>query len=102
MLLTVFVVVGAVGIELRGIGCGGPGNLGQSGHAGLRTRRVIEQHTVADLHLVAHEVARLVVAHTGPGQGLLGRLCQVVDRGLVGLALHQPMTGHGAGREHRK
>jgi hypothetical protein len=37
-----------------------------------RRARVVEQHAVADLHLVAHEVAGLVVAHPGPGHGGLG------------------------------
>src|SRR5204863_10079407 len=51
----------------------------------------VEEHAVTDAHLVAHEIARRVVAHTAPG-GLLARRSEyVVDRALVGLALHQPV-----------
>src|SRR5258706_11837226 len=52
---------------------------------------MIEQHAVADAHLLEHEIARLVVAHTAPG-GLLPRRSEhVVDGALVGLRFHQPV-----------
>src|SRR5690606_34196415 len=53
----------------------------------------IEQHAVANPHL-AHEIARLVVAHAGPRLGADAR--EVIDRERVGLGLHQPVfhAGH--------
>src|SRR5690606_13573374 len=54
---------------------------------------VVEQHPVTHLHL-AHEVARLVVAHPGPGFG--DHAGQVVDREVGGLGLHQPVALAGA------
>ena len=90
------VEVGALRIELRFVGIGRPRDFGQTGDAGLRAARVIEEHAVADAHLVAHEVARLVVAHADPGHGLARRRVEVVDRALGRLALHQPvLTRHG-------
>src|SRR5262249_55286462 len=59
--------------------------------------RMVEEHAVAHLHAVAHEVARLVVAHAEPRGGLFRSAGEVVDRELVRLALHQPV-GH-RGRE---
>ena len=51
---------------------------------------VVEQHAVADLHLVAHEVARLVVAHAVPRLG--ADALEVVDGERVGFGLHQPVA----------
>ena len=53
---------------------------------------MIEQHLVADLHLVAHEIARLIVAHAEPGAAAPRRTRQVVDAELVGLGFHQPVA----------
>jgi hypothetical protein len=53
---------------------------------------MVEEREVAYLHLIAHEVARLIVAHAEPGGRLLLRRGEVVDRELVGLRLHQPVT----------
>src|SRR5690606_27635223 len=50
---------------------------------------VVEQHPVADLHL-AHEVARLVVAHPGPRLG--ADPLQVVDRKIPRFGFHQPIA----------
>src|SRR5690606_3919130 len=44
----------------------------------------------ADAHAVAHEVARLVVAHAVPGLGADAR--EVVDGECVGLRLHHPVA----------
>src|SRR6185436_6244392 len=57
----------------------------------LRTARVVEEHPVADLHVLEHKVARLIVADAAPGRGAAGRREHVVDRALVGLAFHQPV-----------
>src|SRR2546430_13525551 len=46
------------------------GDFGQAGDARLLAARVIEQHAVADAHLVAHEIARLVIADAGPRSGV--------------------------------
>src|SRR3546814_8268352 len=46
--------------------------------------------TVADPHVVAHGVARLVVAHAGPGLG--ADALQVVDREIRWFGLHQPVA----------
>ena len=57
---------------------------------------MIEKHLVADPHAIAHEVARLVVAHPVPG--LLAFAFEIVDGESVRLGLHQPVadsfTGH--------
>src|SRR6185436_2148762 len=52
---------------------------------------MVEEHAVADAHILQHEVARLVVAHAAPRRGAAARREHVVDRALVGLALHQPV-----------
>ena len=68
----------------------GGGDLGDAVRCrGRRVAGVVEQHAVAGLHL-AHEVARLVVAHAGPRFG--ADTLQVVDREIVGLGLHQPIA----------
>src|SRR4051794_31110870 len=59
---------------------------------------MIDEHSIAKLHFVAHEVAGLIVPHTAPASGLLGSLGQVVNREAIGLGLHQPAflrCGHG-------
>src|SRR3546814_3527747 len=64
------------------------------------------QDTVADPHVVAHGVARLVVAHAGPGLG--ADALQVVDREIRWFGLHQPVAfawthsaSEGAGKIRR-
>src|SRR4051812_33433715 len=54
--------------------------------------RGIEQDAVADLHLVAHEIARLVVAHAFPAGPAVA--FEIVDGVGTGLALHQPVALH--------
>jgi len=53
---------------------------------------VIEQHAVAGLHLVAHEVARLIVAHAVPGHALIGQGGEVVDAAISWFGFHQPVA----------
>src|SRR3546814_15716134 len=53
-------------------------------------RSVVEQDTFADPHVVAHGVARLVVAHAGPGLG--ADALQVVEREIRWFGLHQPVA----------
>ncbi len=61
-------------------------------NAWLGAARVVEEGEIADLHLVAHEVPRLVIAHAEPSDRLLRHRREVVDRNLVGLRLHQPVA----------
>src|SRR6185312_11922893 len=59
---------------------------------------VVEQHPVPFLHVVAHEVARLIVAHAAPVGRLARRIQQVVVREAGWLTLEQPVaTGFGLG-----
>ena len=51
---------------------------------------MIEEHGVAHLHLVADEVAGLIVANAEPRNGMVRRGKGVVDGALGGLGLHQP------------
>jgi hypothetical protein len=94
------IVVRAGGIELGGVDHAGARDPGQAGDAGRGRVRVVEQHPVADPHLIAHEVAGLVVADAGPGLDLDPD--QIVDPEGVGFALHEPVvhapTIAGAGR----
>ena len=54
-----------------------------------------EQHPVPHPHGIAHEVARLVVAHPGPRHRGLGRGPRVVHRDLAGFGFHEPVVFHG-------
>src|SRR5690606_27774320 len=73
-------------------GVGLAGHACQAHHARHGRARVVVEHGVADPHLVAHEVARLVVAHAVPhGAALALELFVGVA---VGLALDQPATCH--------
>src|SRR5690606_540822 len=64
-------------VELGLVGVGRRHDLADAVDAGDLAIGVVEQHAVADLHL-AHEIARLVVAHPGPG--FRADPLQVVDR----------------------
>ena len=87
-------MVGARRIELRRIRIAGARYFRNAGNAGFRTAGVIEQDAITDAHVVAHEIARLVVTHAGPGQRALRRSERMIDARLVGLGFHQPVT-HG-------
>jgi hypothetical protein len=89
------VEIGTFRVELGAVGIGGRGDFGQPGDARLGAGGMVEQHAVADLHLVAHEVARLVVAHAPPVDGLFRHRQHVVDADHGGLGFHQPVTRHG-------
>src|SRR5688500_3452868 len=91
------VEIGALGVELRRIGVGPARDLREARDARLRAARVVEEDAVAHPHVVAHEIARRVVAHAEPRGGLLRGRDEVVDRELVGLGLHEPVVGaHGS------
>src|SRR6266496_2455020 len=89
------VEVRALAIELRRVGIGRRRYLADTRDAGLGAARVIEKRPVADLHMVAHEIARLIVAHAEPRRRTVLGPREVVDRELVGLVFHQPVA-HGA------
>src|SRR3546814_3340839 len=72
-----------VGIRVRG-------HLGDADDAGHGTVGMVEKHLVAGSHAVAHEVARLVIAHAVPGFLLLA--LQLVDRERVRFGLHKPVV----------
>ncbi len=84
----------ALRVELRRVRIGEFGHLRQPGDARLGAVRMIEKHLVADLHLVAHEIARLVIAHAIPGDALPRHGQHIVDAAIGGFGLHQPVT-HG-------
>ena len=86
------VVVGALAIELRHVRVCRSCDRNDAGDARLRAARVVEERAVAHLHLVAHEVARLIVANAEPRRRLFRRLDEVVDRELVRLGFHQPVA----------
>src|SRR5688572_25564263 len=72
---------------------GGARDRREAGDAGGIGVRRVEQHAVALLHLVAHEVPRLVVANAFPARTSVA--LEVVDRVGAGLAFHQPVaSGH--------
>ena len=66
-------------VESRGIGMGGPHDFGDSRDARRIGARVIEQHAVADLDLVAQKVPRLVVPHAVPARRPIGLGHQVAN-----------------------
>src|SRR5690606_6742293 len=88
------VVIVGLRIELGLVRIGLAGHLGDPDDARHLGVGVVEQHPVADLHPVAHEVACLVVAHAVPGLG--ADPLEVVDGERVRFGLHQPVAGAGA------
>src|SRR5690606_32517338 len=68
----------------------GLADFGHARYAGGVRIRLIEQHAVADLHVVAQGVAGLVVAHAFPA-GLKVAL-ELVDAVRLGLNFHQPVA----------
>jgi len=73
---------------------------GRAGHGRRISARMIKQHPVADLHLVTHEIAGLIIPHTAPACGLPRASGQVLDRKTLRLRFHEPTgsrLGHGMG-----
>jgi len=87
--------IGRRGVKLGGVYLDAGRDPRNAHHTGLRTTGVVEQHPIAHLHAVAHEIAGLVVAHAGPAHGGVGHGQHVVNRGLGGLGFHEPVVGHG-------
>src|SRR3546814_2986473 len=83
------VVLGPL-LELGRVRIGGAGHFGDPVDTRYVAVGVVEQDTVADPHVVAHGVARLVVAHAGPGLG--ADALQVVDREIRWFGLHQTVA----------
>ena len=94
------VEIRALAIELRRIRVRGARNLDNAGDARHRTARMVEKREIAHLHVVAHVVARLVVAHAEPRRRLLRRAREIVDRHLVGLGFHQPISHRSCACSH--
>src|SRR2546427_6207571 len=86
------VVVRTGALELGRIRIGRRSDFRQAGDARLLAARVIEQHAIADAHLVPHEVARLVIADAGPRSDVPRRGQRIVDGALVRLRFHEPIA----------
>ena len=89
------IVVLACRVELRSVGIGQPRDLDDARDAGLRAAGVVEESQIAAPHIVAHEVARLIVAHAPPCGGLARCGREVIDPEHVRLRFHQPVA-HGS------
>ena len=66
------IVVVGFGVERGGIGMAGPDHLRDPRDARRLGAGVVEEHAVAEFHLVAEEVPRLVVPHAVPAGRLIG------------------------------
>ena len=64
-------------------------DLADAGNTRLGAAGVVKEGKIANLHRIAHEIARLIVAHAEPGHSL--RRGQIIDRHLVRFGLHQPV-----------
>ena len=53
---------------------------------------VIEQHAIANRHRIAHEISRLIVAHTRPGHASVWSRQCIVNARLIRLGFHQPVA----------
>src|SRR3989338_4276749 len=69
----------SVAVELRGVWINAAADPGDTGDTRLLAVGMVEQRTVADPHLVAHEVTRLIVAHAVPRDSLFGHRGEIVD-----------------------
>ena len=78
----------AVGIFGGDIGRGLADDFRNADDAGFSAVRVVEEDAIAQLHLVAHHVARLIVAHAVPRGGLRGQRGEGFDPEDVGLGFH--------------
>ena len=76
-------------VELSEIGIGLAGHLHDADDADVLAVRVVEKYPVADPHVVAHHVARLVIANTVPGFAPIA--LEIVDAVDIGLGFHQPV-----------
>ena len=77
------IVVLRLGVELRRIRIGFARDFGDADDARRLAVRMLEKHLVADPHVVAHHVARLVVANAVPGFALVA--LEIVDAVSIGL-----------------
>ena len=91
------VVGGAFGIEVLAvriptgvIGVGFPHHGDGADDGGVEVA-VVEKRPVPQLHLVAHQVAGLIVAHSVPALGLARCVFEVLQREIVGFGFQQPV-----------
>ena len=87
--LRIVVLVG--GVERRVVGMRLPAHGSDADDARFGAIRVVVEHGIADLHPVAHEVARLVVAHSVPERLASGRRAQIVDAEVARFGFHEPV-----------
>src|SRR4051812_23888074 len=85
------VEVFAFTVELRFVWISLLRNASNSCNARFRAARMVKEHLIPDAHLIAHEIARLIVAHAPPGSCFPWRLGQVLDAEYARLRLHQPI-----------
>ena len=64
------------------------GDLHDANHGGLGAVGVIEKRQITLFHLIAHEVARLIVAYTIPVVSLAFLRAQVINGIHIWLAFH--------------
>jgi len=53
---------------------------------------VVKEDLIAALHVIAHEISRLIVSNAVPGLGLLRLAFQIVDTEIIGFGFNQPVT----------
>src|SRR3989338_959622 len=88
------VEVFAVAVELRRVGINAAADPDDAGDARLLAVGMVEQRAVADPHLVAHEVARLVVAHAVPCDSMVWHRSEIINAAIRWFGFHQPVA-HG-------
>lgn len=69
------------------------GHSSDSGDPGGVAVGVMEENEVAELHVVPHEIAGLMIADAVPAGGAVP--LQGIDRIALRFGLHQPVSGHG-------
>ena len=82
--VTLRVIVLLIRIEGRAIGIAFLDHLHDADDTGLLAVGRVEKHLIALLHLVAHHVARLLVANAVPVLGLLRHRLEVIDAKDIG------------------
>lgn len=66
-------------------------HLGNADNTRFPAVGVVEKDTIPQLHLIAHEVACLIVAYPIPGFGLAGTLPEMIDTEDFRFRFHEPV-----------
>jgi len=53
---------------------------------------VVEENAIAENHLIAHEIARLIIAHAPPRRSFARCPGQIIDAEYSRLGFHQPVV----------